>query len=126
APVDRRSDLYSAGVLAYELLTGRLPFERGSAIELLRAHIAERPAPPAGVAPDLAAIVLRLLAKEPVERYQSAAEVLEDLGVEAPPGIGGNLLTSPMVGREPELTALTERLAAIREGRPGGTALVRG
>jgi tetratricopeptide (TPR) repeat protein len=120
APVDRRSDLYSAGVLAYELLTGRLPFPGPGAIAVLRAHLTEPPPALHGVPPELARIVRKLLAKEPVERYQSADEVLADLGHEPPAGIGGSLLTSPLVGREAELAVLQAGLAAVEAGRPGG------
>jgi len=130
APLDRRADLYSAGVLAYELLTGQLPFVRRSVAELLRAHVQELPPRPSavasGVPPELDRLVMRLLAKEPVERFQSASEVLEALGFEAPPGIGGSLLGSPMVGREAELARCRERLQALLAGQPGGTLALHG
>ncbi|MDB5097369.1 MAG: Serine/threonine protein kinase [Cyanobacteria bacterium RYN_339] len=130
APVDQRSDLYSAGVLAYEMLTGRLPFERRTAVEVLRAHLAETPAPPSRFRPEvplsLDRLVLRLLAKEPVERFQSAGEVLEALGFEAPPGIGGSLFGAPMVGRDAELEVLKGMLAGIQAMGPGGTVHLDG
>jgi tetratricopeptide (TPR) repeat protein len=128
APVDRRSDLYSVGCLAYELLTGVLPFggthETLSAMQLLKQHVNEMPQPlethRASIAPDLAAVVLKLLAKDPLDRYQSAFEVLEALGLEVPVGIGGTLLVSPMIGRGPALAQLFKHLAQIVGGKAGG------
>ena len=72
------SDLYSLGATAYYLLTGRPPFVGDNVFALLHAHQTEPPPPPSTVRPgvpaDVEAVVLRLLAKEPTERYGSAAE----------------------------------------------------
>jgi len=74
--IDRRSDLYSLGVVAYQMLAGRLPFAAGSAQEMIAAHIATPPEPLAGVVPpgaeDVADAVMRLLAKKPEDRWDSA------------------------------------------------------
>lgn len=82
---DARSDLYSLGVMMHEALSGRLPYDL-SARSLTEASLVIRTEPPTplgaidrGLRGDLEAIVLRLLAKEPVARYQSAQELLEDL-----------------------------------------------
>ncbi|HEY1625911.1 MAG TPA: Stk1 family PASTA domain-containing Ser/Thr kinase [Streptosporangiaceae bacterium] len=81
--VDARSDLYSAGCLLYELLTGRPPFTGDSPVAIAYQHVRENPVPPSRVDPDIPrwadAIVLKAMAKSPADRYQSAAEMRADL-----------------------------------------------
>ncbi|MGH3034260.1 MAG: Stk1 family PASTA domain-containing Ser/Thr kinase [Gaiellaceae bacterium] len=83
APVTAASDLYSAGVVLYEMLTGKVPFSGDSAIEIAMKHVNELPKPPSQhrreIPPELDHVVLRSLAKEPEDRYQSADEFIEDL-----------------------------------------------
>src|SRR5579862_3322568 len=80
-PLDARSDLYSIGVILYQLLTGRLPFEADSPTQVVLAHLTDTPKDPREVAPDrqipkaLVDVVLRCLAKEPKDRYQDADEL---------------------------------------------------
>jgi CheY-like chemotaxis protein/tRNA A-37 threonylcarbamoyl transferase component Bud32 len=78
-PVDARSDLYAAGVVLYECLTGQLPFQAGSVISLVAKLLKEEPRPPHDVnqeiPPALSALVLRLLAKRPEDRVQTAVEL---------------------------------------------------
>ncbi|HET6550653.1 MAG TPA: PASTA domain-containing protein [Solirubrobacter sp.] len=82
-PVDRRSDLYSAGIVLYELLTGRLPFDGEAPVSIAIKQINERPAPPSqlrpGLPPALEAVVLRALEKDPAQRFQSADEFIAAL-----------------------------------------------
>lgn len=81
--VDARSDLYSLGVLLYEMLTGRSPFQGGSPLQIHRRVLTERPVPPRLLRPELPAelsnLVESLLEKDPSKRPQSAAEVAEAL-----------------------------------------------
>src|SRR5436853_2011577 len=81
--VDQRSDLYSLGVVLYELLTGTVPFSGDTPVEIAMKHLSQTPEPPsakrADVPRDLDLIVLRALAKDPAERYQSAEEMDADL-----------------------------------------------
>ena len=77
--VDGRSDLFAAGVVLYECLTGRLPFEAPSPISLIAKLLHDEPEPPEALNPDvppaLSALVLRLLAKKAEERPRDAAEL---------------------------------------------------
>ncbi|HLK34649.1 MAG TPA: protein kinase [Terriglobales bacterium] len=75
---DARSDLYSVGVSLYELVTGKRPFEADSDFSLMAAHLQKEPISPRTVCPDLPAglndVILRAMAKDPAQRFQSAAE----------------------------------------------------
>ncbi|MFB3853957.1 MAG: protein kinase [Vicinamibacterales bacterium] len=82
-PADQRTDIFSLGVVFYELLTGRAPFEGGSFATTLHKILTEVPEPVTGldpcVRPEVSAILDRALAKAPEERYQEVAELLADL-----------------------------------------------
>ena len=81
--IDPRSDLYSLGVVLYELLTGKTPFEGETPVEIAMKHLSNPPTPPSKLRPDvppaLDKVVLRALAKNPDDRYQSAEEMEGDL-----------------------------------------------
>ncbi|HET7189170.1 MAG TPA: protein kinase [Gemmatimonadaceae bacterium] len=88
--IDGRSDLYSLGILGYQMLTGEPPFAAGSTPAMLVKHISERPIPVeqrrADVPTDLARSVMMLLEKEPANRFPSAAALVAALDTrEAPP-----------------------------------------
>ena len=76
--VDARADLYSAGVVLFEMVTGQRPFAANSLYELLKAHVERMPPQPtslrAGIPPSLENVLLRALQKDPAHRYQSARE----------------------------------------------------
>ncbi|WP_045112905.1 AAA family ATPase [Microscilla marina] len=81
--VDHRSDLYSLGIVFYEMLTGTLPFNSNDKIELVHAHLAMPPIPPEEVVPSIppiiSQIILKLLSKNVEHRYQSAYGLRADL-----------------------------------------------
>jgi serine/threonine-protein kinase len=83
SPVDQTSDLYSVGVVLYEMLTGQVPFMGDTPLEIAMKHLSAVPTPPSELRPevphDLDLVVLRALAKNPDERYQTADEFDRDL-----------------------------------------------
>jgi beta-lactam-binding protein with PASTA domain/predicted Ser/Thr protein kinase len=83
APVDQTSDLYSTGIVLYELLTGGVPFNGETPVEIAMKHLSQIPAPPsshrAEIPRDLDYVALRALAKDPADRYHSAEEMDSDL-----------------------------------------------
>ena len=106
---DLRADLYSLGCTLYFLLAGRPPFPEGSVLQKLMAHQQRTPPPLADLRPDVPAelvqIVERLMAKDPAQRYQTAAEIVELLAafaasdttppVAAPRGLQGGAADTP-------------------------------
>ncbi|MFP2933787.1 serine/threonine protein kinase, partial [Pyxidicoccus sp. 3LG] len=142
-PIDHRADLYSLGATFYELLTGLPPFVSMDPAELVHAHLARPPVPPAFANPAvpklLSDVVLKLLAKMPEQRYQSAEALLADL-LEArrrqASGAMGSFelgrvdlarqLSFPdrLYGRERELLRLREALERVRRGASEGVLLV--
>ncbi|MDH3676286.1 MAG: protein kinase, partial [Anaerolineae bacterium] len=116
-PTDGRADLYSLGVMLFELLSGgQLPFDYADEDEMMEAHLHASPPPLSQFVPDiplvLEQIILRLLAKDPAERYPSAEAVLETLdAIHVGPKLGNLPISlTPFVGREAELVEIQERL----------------
>lgn len=110
---DARTDLYAVGVLLYELLTGRLPFIRDTQFDVMLAHLTALPRPPVELKPDLSpelsAVILTALEKDPLQRYQSAqafSDALEAAAAGRAPAPSFTL--KPVVDRAPILPAPPE------------------
>lgn len=111
--VDARSDLYSTGCVLYELLTDRPPFVGESPVSVAYQHVSEQPIPPSQldsqVTPQVDAIVLRSLAKNPDERYQTASEFKSDVDS----AIVGAPVTAPVPVVTEPVTEPTEILPPV-------------
>jgi predicted ATPase/signal transduction histidine kinase len=81
--IDLRSDLYSLGVVLYRIFTGQLPFQAADSMELIHAHIARKPISPQKrnpiLAPTISDIIMKLMAKPAIKRYQNAWSLGDDL-----------------------------------------------
>lgn len=138
-PVDIRSDIYSLGILFYQLLTARLPYESNDISTLIHQHIATFP--PllskfnSQISPVLEKIVLRLIEKEPQERYQSLSGLIEDLNeylnqrklgkksvdfeIARADRMGHLSFYAKLIGREKEMGILQNFLDKTKDGQGG-------
>jgi serine/threonine protein kinase len=76
--LDKRTDIYSLGIVLYEMLAGQIPFQADTTFGMLMKHINEPPPPIRGISSDLQALIDRALAKDPDLRYQSAGEMADE------------------------------------------------
>ena len=139
--VDQRSDMYSLGVILYEILTGRPPFTGENAPSVMFQHLRDLPNPPRAYVSEISSgiqvVVMKLLEKEPIDRYDSVRTLLQDmpdgddgsLDWETGPGLAATPSTpffNPrFVGREREMKVLREVLAQSGDGM-GRMVLVSG
>jgi hypothetical protein len=144
-PIDERSDLYSLGIILYQLVTGRLPYEGKDTSTLIHQHIAQKPAPPCEINPSVPSvldkIILRLIAKDPLDRYQTVLGLYVDLqeylnlraeGKENPDfqiarsdRAAQLSFATRLIGRDKELDILHNLIARTKQGK-GGLSLVYG
>jgi eukaryotic-like serine/threonine-protein kinase len=114
-PVDERSDLYSVGCMLFELLVGAPPFGGDSPLSIVVQHISNAPSSPSAVNADISgdidSIVLKALAKDPADRYQTASEMKADI-------------ESVLSGNRPAATALLEA-PTVELSRPPGSHVAR-
>ena len=115
-PVDHRSDLYSLGLVFFEMVTGDMPFHAESALQLLRQRVQQKPPNPRALNPQipeyLSRIILKTLEADPANRYQHAREILNDLDAEAAPTTTMQI-TLPLLSRRAWLISGSAVLAIM-------------
>ena len=105
--VDARTDVYSLGIMMYEMLAGKVPFERPTSVNILMAHVGEPPPPMRAVNPNLVCspafeeLVMRCIAKDPNQRYISIDAVLQGIKLAHGGAMTGQLAAVNMSGGYP-------------------------
>jgi predicted ATPase/two-component sensor histidine kinase len=139
--VDYRTDFYSLGIIFYYILTKQLPYNASNSLELMHRHLAQTPVPPHHLQSDigvkLSAIVMKLIAKNPEERYQNAYGIIADLKIcqaqdRAQPFVCGKFdryghfaISSRLYGRSNAADILTSSLSRVHFGTTE-TTLIQG
>ena len=117
---DEKSDLYSVGVVIYEMLTGEVPFDGDTAVSVALKHVSEEPRSMRSIAPSISRgldeVILRALAKETFKRYQTAAEFAGDLRKALVRPRGG-FVSYPLTWEEQERMREEKRREALRRRR---------
>src|SRR5437763_5430266 len=117
-PVDARSDVYSTGCVLFELLCGHPPLVGDNPVSVAYQHVREDAKPPSmsnrDVSPDVDAVVLKALAKNPLNRYQSAGEMRADIMR----AVAGRPVAAPPVMTEEQMTAMMAPPTQTRPGPP--------
>jgi len=127
-PLDERTDLYSLGVILYELVTSQLPFSSDDPVKIVSAHLQQKPTPPSQLNHNLPSsldeLIVKMLKKSPADRPENAIQVKEMIEAQLKPGktkakrsylaqektFLAHLHSGPMVGREAELSQLEHNL----------------
>ena len=136
-PVDARSDIYSLGILFYQMATGTLPYQARDVATLIHQHIAQKPVVPSRMNVSIALvidkIIMRLIAKDPQDRYQTLGALIADLKEyqrqrqEGKIGIDFEIartdrlkqliFTTKLIGRDAELSQLESFLEQTKQGK---------
>jgi serine/threonine-protein kinase len=119
--LDARSDIYSAGVVLYQMITGRRPFDFESQFDIMAGHVSQPPAPPmqynTAISAELNNIVLKALAKNPVDRFQTAGEFHAALtGTPVQPVFAAVPIAEPepiLVAPAPPATPIARNIALV-------------
>ncbi len=123
--IDPRTDLFSVGVVLYEMLTGRKPFTGDSIVTITYNIMHKEPTPPPGVPYGIERVLMRAMAKRPIDRYGSAREMAEELKRALEPGALVSLAPPPVIAAPPPLASpspasLPPQLQPVPDPLPSG------